>query len=50
MVYGGYRYIELDYEPDLDNDIIVWHWVKGTMPVEKLSEAIAAESSVGTWT
>jgi ribulose-bisphosphate carboxylase large chain len=50
MVYGGYRYLELDYEPDLANDIIVWHWVKGTEPIEKLSEAIAAESSVGTWT
>jgi ribulose-bisphosphate carboxylase large chain len=50
MVYGGYRYIDLDYEPDLENDLIVWHWVRGTMPIEKLAEAIAAESSVGTWT
>jgi ribulose-bisphosphate carboxylase large chain len=50
MVYGGYKYLELDYEPDIENDIIVWHWVKGTMQIEKLSEAIAAESSVGTWT
>ncbi|UCG68539.1 MAG: hypothetical protein JSV09_12120 [Thermoplasmata archaeon] len=49
-VYGGYKYIELDYEPDLNNDIIVWHWVKGKMKIEKLSEALAAESSVGTWT
>ncbi len=50
MVYGGYKYIELDYEPDLENDIVLWHWVSGDMPIEKLSEAIAAESSVGTWT
>ncbi len=50
MVYGGYKYLELDYEPDVENDIIVWHWVKGSLPIEKLSEAIAAESSVGTWT
>lgn len=50
MVYGGYRYLELDYEPDLKDDIIVWHWVKGREPIEKLAEAIAAESSVGTWT
>jgi ribulose-bisphosphate carboxylase large chain len=50
MVYGGYRYLELDYEPDMENDIIVWHWVRGKMQIEKLSEAIAAESSVGTWT
>jgi ribulose-bisphosphate carboxylase large chain len=34
----------------LTNDIIVWHWVKGSEPIEKLAEAIAAESSVGTWT
>lgn len=50
MVYGGYQYLEFDYEPDLENDLIVWHWVDGTMPIEKLAEAIAAESSVGTWT
>ncbi len=50
MVYGGYRYLDLEYEPDLDNDIIVWHWVKGKFDLEKLAEALAAESSVGTWT
>jgi ribulose-bisphosphate carboxylase large chain len=50
MVYGGYNYIELDYKPDLKNDILVWHWVKGNYTLEKLAEAIAAESSVGTWT
>lgn len=50
MVYGGYKYLELDYEPDMDNDIIVLHWVKGREPIEKLGEALAAESSVGTWT
>jgi ribulose-bisphosphate carboxylase large chain len=50
MVYGGYRYLELDYEPDLGNDILVWHWVSGSEPIEKLAEALAAESSVGTWT
>ena len=50
MAYGGYTYIETDYEPDPENDIIVWHWVKGTEPIEKLAEALAAESSVGTWT
>lgn len=50
MVYGGYSYIELDYEPDYKNDIIVWHWVKGKENIEKMGEALAAESSVGTWT
>lgn len=50
MPYGGYRYLEFDYEPDLENDLIVWHWVRGSESIEKLAEAIAAESSVGTWT
>ena len=50
MVYGGYKYIDLDYEPDIENDILVWYWVKGKMQIEKLAEALAAESSVGTWT
>jgi ribulose-bisphosphate carboxylase large chain len=50
MPYGGYTYYEPDYEPDLENDLIVWHWAAGSMPIKKLAEAIAAESSVGTWT
>lgn len=50
MVYGGYNYLEMDYTPDLKNDILVWHWVSGTHTLETLAEAIAAESSVGTWT
>jgi ribulose-bisphosphate carboxylase large chain len=50
MVYGGYTYLEPDYEPDLNNDLLVWHWVEGGYEIEKLAEAIAAESSVGTWT
>ena len=50
MVYGGYSYIEKDYEPDFKNDILVWHWVSGSENIEKLAEAVAAESSVGTWT
>jgi ribulose-bisphosphate carboxylase large chain len=50
MVYGGYSYLDFEYTPDLKNDILVWHWVKGQRPIEKLAEALAAESSVGTWT
>ncbi|UCH89305.1 MAG: ribulose-bisphosphate carboxylase large subunit, partial [Thermoplasmata archaeon] len=49
-MYGGYTYLELDYEPDKTNDIIVLHWVSGRESIEKLAEALAAESSVGTWT
>ena len=50
MGYGGYNYLELDYEPDVANDILVMHWISGERSLEKLAEAIAAESSVGTWT
>jgi ribulose-bisphosphate carboxylase large chain len=50
MAYGGYTYIDYDYEPDRDNDLVVWHWASGEMHIEKLAEALAAESSVGTWT
>jgi len=50
MAYGGYNYLELDYQPDMNNDILVWHWVSGSRDLMKLAEAIAAESSVGTWT
>jgi ribulose-bisphosphate carboxylase large chain len=50
MAYGGYKYLEPSYDPDLKNDLVVWHWVNGSHKLEKLAEAIAAESSVGTWT
>ncbi len=50
MVYGGYNYLEYDYEPDPENEIIVLHWVSGRHNIEKMAEGIAAESSVGTWT
>ncbi|MBR9689962.1 MAG: ribulose-bisphosphate carboxylase large subunit, partial [Candidatus Altiarchaeota archaeon] len=48
MAYGGYSYIE-KYRPKKD-DFITVLWMKGTVPFEKLAEALAAESSVGTWT
>ncbi len=50
MVYGGYSYLDLKYEPDRENDFVVLIWAKGKMPIEKIAEAIAAESSVGSWT
>ncbi|HIP66541.1 MAG TPA: ribulose-bisphosphate carboxylase large subunit [Candidatus Nanopusillus sp.] len=49
MVYGGYRYLDLDYTPSED-DFVVLAWVKGKVKLETLAEALAAESSVGTWT
>lgn len=49
MVYGGYTYIDKKYRP-AEDDFIVLIWASGTVPIEKIAEAIAAESSVGTWT
>lgn len=50
MAYGGYSYADLKYQPDKKNDFVVLMWAKGSEPIEKLAEAIAAESSVGSWT
>ena len=49
MAYGGYTYIDRKYRPAKD-DFIVLVWASGTVPIEKIAEAIAAESSIGTWT
>ncbi len=49
MAYGGYSYIDMKYKPAND-DFIVLMWASGTVPINKIAEAIAAESSVGTWT
>jgi ribulose-bisphosphate carboxylase large chain len=50
MAYGGYRYTDLGYEPDESNDFVVLIWAKGKVLLEKIAEAVAAESSVGSWT
>ncbi len=49
MVYGGYSYLDFDYEPGKD-DFVVLLYTSGKYELEKLAEAIASESSVGTWT
>jgi len=49
MVYGGYSYLDFDYEPEKD-DFVVLLYTSGKYKLEKLAEAIASESSVGTWT
>jgi len=49
MAYGGYSYIDTKYEPT-GNDFVVLFWAKGSLPIEKIAEAVAAESSVGSWT
>ena len=49
MAYGGYGYLDFKYSPT-DDDFIVLFWATGSVPIEKIAEAIAAESSVGSWT
>ncbi len=49
MVYGGYGYLDFRYTPS-EEDFVVLMWVSGRCKLEKLAEAIASESSVGTWT
>jgi ribulose-bisphosphate carboxylase large chain len=49
MVYGGYSYLDFEYEPGED-DFVVLLYTSGKYELEKLAEAIASESSVGTWT
>ncbi len=49
MAYGGYSYIEKSYRPSKD-DFVVLFWLDGHAKIEKLAEAVASESSVGTWT
>ncbi len=48
-MYGGYSYIDKKYKPGKD-DFIVLFWLDGHAKLEKLAEAVASESSVGTWT
>lgn len=50
MPYGGYSYLDLKYKPDKETDFITLLWAKASTPIEKTAEAIAAESSVGSWT
>jgi len=42
--------LDYKYVPDKDNDFVVLFWAKGSVGIEKIAEAIAAESSVGSWT
>lgn len=49
MAYGGYSYFDKKYKPGND-DFVALFWAKGTERIEKIAEALAAESSIGTWT
>ncbi len=49
VTYGGYNYIDKNYKPSKE-DFVVWMWMKGEKPLPILAEAVAAESSVGTFT
>ncbi|MFA5077742.1 MAG: RuBisCO large subunit C-terminal-like domain-containing protein [Candidatus Micrarchaeia archaeon] len=50
MAYGGYSYLDFKYEPDRENDFVALFWAKSGTSLEQTAEAIAAESSVGSWT
>jgi len=50
MAYGGYSYFDSKYVPSKEKDFVVLFWAKGSLPIENIAEAIAAESSVGSWT
>ena len=49
MAYGGYSYIDKKYKPQ-KTDFVVLLWACSSTPIETVAEAIAAESSIGTWT
>ena len=44
------RYLRLDREADPDQELICDFMVTSRLPIETASEAVADESSVGTWT
>ena len=48
--YGGYTYLALDQNVDLNTHIVATFYVESSLPLEQAASAIASESSVGTWT
>ncbi len=50
MKYGGYSYLHLGEKVDPESNLIATFYVESVFPLEKAAEAIAAESSIGTWT
>ncbi|MFX0114993.1 MAG: type III ribulose-bisphosphate carboxylase [Candidatus Hodarchaeota archaeon] len=44
------RYLQLDREPDPDQELVCKFIVTSKLPIETAAEAVADESSVGTWT
>ncbi|MFA6534587.1 MAG: type III ribulose-bisphosphate carboxylase [Patescibacteria group bacterium] len=53
MYQTSYKgYIALNYQPDYDHDVVVTYFVKPArgQKFETVAEAIAGESSIGTWT
>ena len=48
--YGGYSYLHLGENIDKERHLIASFYVDSVLPLEKAAEAIAAESSTGTWT
>lgn len=48
--YGGYSYLHLGEKVDAEKFLIAKFYIESSLPLEKAAEAVAAESSVGTWT
>ena len=49
-MYGGFTYLHLNEEIDTNNFITAIFKVKSSLSLKTAAEAIASESSVGTWT
>ena len=43
-------YLNLNYKPDLNNEIIAEYYLESSLPLAEVAQEIAAESSIGTWT
>ena len=50
MKYGGYSYLHIGEKVDETTHLIATFYIESVFPLEKAAEAVAAESSVGTWT
>ncbi len=50
LKYGGYSYLHLGEKIDESTHLIATYYIESTLSLEKAAEAVAAESSTGTWT
>jgi len=45
-----FSYVDLDYKPNPSRDVVTTLYVESIVPLRDAADAIAAESSTGTWT